>query len=364
MWSNHSTFRPSSHMSRALVALGSNLGDRSAILARAIERIARIAVAGSIQASRPRQTAPAGGPAGQEPFLNAAISFQTSLSPHSLLAKLRAIETELGRVRGERWGARLIDLDILLYNNAPRTAGNDAPQEPLVVADAELQIPHPRMAFRRFALEPAAEAAPEMIHPIFGRTVKQLLDHLNHSPPLVAILGGTAAERNALAQAVAAQTGAACILDPSPAASSSPNDSSGRSPASPLQFRDDTARLLSQHDWNSPEWVVSALSAQQAFAEGLARISSASVPVDFLMADYESLNASLGPLTRPRLLVVLDDWSELVALHLGDRPQPGKSVRQIALYAASTSETPVLCAGRTDFKSQLNEITAALVAME
>ena len=103
---------------------------------------------------------------------------------------------------------------------------------------------------------------------------------------------------------------------------------------------------------------------QQAFAEGLARISSASVPVDFRMADYESLNESLGPLTRPRLLVVLDDWSELVALHLGDRPQPGKSLRQIALYAASTSETPVLCAGRNEFPAQFAEITAAMVAMQ
>ncbi len=341
------------------------------MLARAIERIANVAT-GDVSTSKFYETAPAGGPSGQDAFLNAAALFETRLSPHELHAALRAIEVELGRVRGERWGARLIDLDILLYENAPRTAGNNAPStagddaanKPLVIADAELQIPHPRMAFRRFVLQPAAEVAAEMIHPIFGRTVEQLLDQLNHSPPLVAILGGTAAERNALAQAVATQTGAACILDPQADRPPTPDDSSGRSRAGPLQSLDDTARLLSEHDWKTPEWVVSALSAQQAFAEGLARISSASVPVDFRMADYESLNESLGPLTRPRLLVVLDDWSELVALHLGDRPQPGKTLRQIALYAASTSETPVLCAGRNEFPAQLAEITAAMVAMQ
>ncbi len=343
-------------MPRALLALGTNLGDRHAMLARAIERVADEVASGELRASAPLETAPAGGPAGQEPFLNAAVCFETALSPHALLKQLRAIEESLGRVRGERWGARLIDLDILLYEESPK--------KPIVIADSELQVPHPRMAFRRFALHPAAEVAPEMIHPIFGRTVQRLLNHLNHSPPLVAILGGTADERNALAQAVAAQTGAACILDPQADRPPTPDDSSGRSPAGPLQSLDDTARLLSEHDWNSPEWVVSALSVQQAFAKGLARISSASVPVDFRMADYESLNASLEPLDKPRLLVLLDDWSELVAYHFGDRPQPGKSVRQIALYAAVTSESPVLCAGRNNLPAQLAEITAAFVAMQ
>lgn len=346
-------------MPRALVALGTNLGDRHAMLARAIERITEVAT-GDVSSSKFYETVPAGGPSGQDAFLNAAVVFETRLRPHDLLAALRTIEVELGRVRGERWGARLIDLDILLYDDAPRT--------PIVIADAELQIPHPRMAFRRFVLQPAAQVAAEMIHPIFGRTVEQLLDHLNHSPPLVAILGGTAAERNALALAVATQTGAACILDPSPGASSTGGDSSGRTSAGPLQFLDHAARLLSEHDWNSPEWVVSAISLEQAMAEVAAvsgeTFSSGTGPLDFRMADYESLNASLEPLTRPRLLVVLDDWSELVALHVGDRPRPGTSLRQLALYAAATSEMPVLCAGRNDFPAQLAEITAAFVAMQ
>ena len=95
---------------------------------------------------------PIGGPAGQEPFLNAAALLETSLPPAELLARLQRIELHLGRTRETRWAARTLDLDLLLYDN-------------LVLNTPYLTLPHPRMAFRRFVLEPAAEVAPEMAHP-------------------------------------------------------------------------------------------------------------------------------------------------------------------------------------------------------
>ena len=117
------------------------------MLARAIERIADVAT-GDVSSSKFYETAPAGGPSGQDAFLNAAVAIETRLSPHELHAALRAIEVELGRVRGERWGrgsstwtSSSIRCAEAAGNDAPRTAGNDTPNKPLVIADAELQMP-------------------------------------------------------------------------------------------------------------------------------------------------------------------------------------------------------------------------------
>ena len=85
----------------------------------------------------------------------------------------------MGRSRGERWGPRNIDLDLLLFDEQ-------------IVRAKGLQTPHPRMAYRRFVLEPAAEVAPEMKHPIVGWTMQQLLDHLNQSPYALAVGGDDA----------------------------------------------------------------------------------------------------------------------------------------------------------------------------
>jgi 2-amino-4-hydroxy-6-hydroxymethyldihydropteridine diphosphokinase len=163
-------------MSLALVSLGSNLGDRAATLAAATEHLARDPDIVVRARSRLFESRPAGGPSGQPTFLNGAVLLETTQGPHELAAVLHRVEDEFGRQRHVRWEARTIDLDLLLYNDA-------------VIDTEELVVPHPRMTFRRFVLEPACEIAPELVHPKCGLTLAELLSHLDQSANVVAIAG-------------------------------------------------------------------------------------------------------------------------------------------------------------------------------
>ncbi len=147
---------------RAYIGLGSNLGDRAAALDAAIEAIAATPGIAVTATSRVRDTEPVG-VAGQPRFLNAVLEIETRLAPATLLARLLEIEAKLGRVRAERWGPRIIDLDLLLYGT--RSIDSD-----------RLTVPHPRLAERLFVLEPLAELCPNVRVPGTGRTVSQLLD--------------------------------------------------------------------------------------------------------------------------------------------------------------------------------------------
>jgi 2-amino-4-hydroxy-6-hydroxymethyldihydropteridine diphosphokinase len=149
----------------AIIGLGSNLGDRRATLDGAIAALAVTPGVGVRRVSSYHETDPVGGPPGQGRYLNAAAVLQTTLDPLGLLRALEAIEARFGRVRTVRWGERTLDLDLLLFGDR-------------IIQTPELTVPHPRLAERRFVLEPMAEVAPDAIEPRSGRTVSELLQEL------------------------------------------------------------------------------------------------------------------------------------------------------------------------------------------
>ncbi len=149
----------------AYVGIGSNLGDREATIARALELLDDPPALRLVRVATLRETAPVGN-VDQPPFLNSVAALRTTLGPRELLDRLLAIEQALGRVRtGERWGPRTLDLDLLLYGDA-------------VIDEPGLAVPHPRLHERRFVLEPLHELAPDLHVPGRGR-VRALLSTLN-----------------------------------------------------------------------------------------------------------------------------------------------------------------------------------------
>jgi 2-amino-4-hydroxy-6-hydroxymethyldihydropteridine diphosphokinase len=155
---------------RAFIAIGSNLGDRRRWCRLAAERLATLPATRLVQASPLVETAPAEGAAGG-PFLNGAAEIETALPPIQLLRELQAIEAALGRPPDRpRGAARTVDLDLLLYGD-------------LRVDEPRLTIPHPRMAERRFVLEPLAAIAPGVRHPVLGQSAAELLARLDRPSP-------------------------------------------------------------------------------------------------------------------------------------------------------------------------------------
>ncbi|HEX9351628.1 MAG TPA: 2-amino-4-hydroxy-6-hydroxymethyldihydropteridine diphosphokinase [Gaiellaceae bacterium] len=138
-------------MTKAFVGIGSNLGEREAYLRRALQLLAAEEGIDVVAVSELRETDPVG-PVEQGRFVNGAALLETELSPRELLGRLLTIEGRLGRVRNERFGPRTIDLDLLVYGDA-------------MVDEPGLTVPHPRLHERRFALEPLADLAPDLVIP-------------------------------------------------------------------------------------------------------------------------------------------------------------------------------------------------------
>ena len=150
----------------AAISLGSNLGDREATLRAAVTALDALPHTDVLRVSRFHETDPVG-PLGQGKYLNAAVVISTGLPPRRLLEALLEIERQHGRVRtAVRNGPRTLDLELTLYGD-------------LVLADAGLEVPHPRFATRRFVLAPLAEIAPHWRHPVVGVSVDSLLRRLD-----------------------------------------------------------------------------------------------------------------------------------------------------------------------------------------
>jgi 2-amino-4-hydroxy-6-hydroxymethyldihydropteridine diphosphokinase len=149
----------------AYIALGSNLGERSKNLARAIELLRAAPGVQVTRISSYFDNPAVGGPADAPRFLNAACEVRTTLSPQELLQMLLQIESDMGRVRVNQNESRVIDLDVLLYGDR-------------VIATPELTVPHPRMHERDFVLKPMEEIAYDLSHPVLKRTMHELLEGL------------------------------------------------------------------------------------------------------------------------------------------------------------------------------------------
>ena len=152
--------------------LGANLDDRAQTLRRATDLIGE-RVGTVVQRSGLYETAP-WGVTDQPAYLNQVLTVETTLEPEAVLQQTQKIEEELGRVRHEKWGARIIDVDILYY-------------DALVIQTDTLTVPHPYLHQRRFTLVPLAEIAPDFTHPILDKTTVDLLAECTDKGEVIAL---------------------------------------------------------------------------------------------------------------------------------------------------------------------------------
>ena len=298
-------------MVRALVALGANLGDRAATLRAAVDHLNGDRVT-LVAASSWHETVPSGGPAGQPGYLNGAALFETSLTPEAFFERLVQTENRLGRTREVRWGPRTLDLDLLLY-------------DAVVMRSPKLELPHPRLAFRRFVLAPAVEIAGAMRHPGIGWTMDRLLEHLATARPYVAITGVPGAGKTELARQVAKISGAdLAILDDARGATAV---QSGPSLEAELEFVRARRQRLASYPWVGRErWLISDFWLEQSLAYARTELPPSSQTV--VSAAVEAARASV---VAPKLTVLLADALDHSGPNSGMQGQPQDPVSRAPL---------------------------------
>lgn len=370
-------------MASCLLGLGANLADRAATIQQAIDSLAAHADIQLVASSSLKETTPVGGPAGQDEFLNAAALVETALSPHDLLRALLQIEADLGRERHERWAARNIDIDLLLYDD-------------LVLETDDLVLPHPRMSFRRFVIEPAAEIAPDMRHPQIGWTLAQLRNHLRDQQPYVAIAGPIGVGKSHLARRLCDELGGRLVPEnvsderltafydqASPHHgddSGQPQDSAsqrtaetrptGLSWATEIEFLQDRTQQLAQATWPSePGLAISDYWFEQSLA-----FAQVWLPTEQHAKYRKQWEAAKQTVVAPKLLVVLDAPVETLQKAIAERARPYEQalsaetldrLRQSLIELVTAGRHgPVLSLSTADPQRLFDEVTAAIAAMQ
>lgn len=341
-------------MATCLIALGANLGDRRATLDQAVVRLRACAEISGVAPSDWIATRPVGGPAGQDEFLNGAVRLETRLAPKSLLARLRDIERDLGRVPGARWSARTLDLDLLLYDRR-------------VIDTPTLVVPHPRMSFRRFVLVPAVQVAADMVHPTSGWTLARLLTHLETAADFVAIAGPAGAGKTWLAKRLCARFHgrlltqpkvSACVEDPAA-------DWAGPAYTTEIRFLEARTARLAAERWETHSAAAALTVSDDWFDQGLVH-ACYRLRGESLNRFRAAWDAAVDRVVRPKLLIVLD----VPAGQPGgqnDAPEPGSDPAQlrraILEHARQPGHGPTLWLPGHDRDQCLQEAVAAIEAM-
>lgn len=347
-------------MARSLVGLGSNLGPRHDTLRRAVDRLAREPGVRLVACSRFHETHPVGGPTGQPAFLNAAAVLETSLEPNGLLDLLLRVERELGRRPAERWAARPIDLDLLLSDQR-------------VMSSPTLVLPHPRMAWRRFVLQPAAEVAPDWIHPLTGWSIARLLEHLDARPHYVAVAGAIAAGKTHLAEALAARTGGLTLLENVDAhrLAAFYSNPAGEAWATEIEFLLERALRLDAADrvWQPPRLVVSDFWFDQSMA--FAQVWLTPDRRDEFRLRWQEVRPAV---VRPKLIVLLEAPADVLRQRIATRARPFEQsipVERLEQIAAELDaavcwpdQGPVLRVPMAEPGAMVAEAQAAIEAMD
>ena len=263
-------------------------------------------------------------------------------------------------MRHERWAARSVDLDLLLYDDA-------------VLATPELTVPHPRMAWRRFVIEPAVEIAPQMVHPVIGWSIARLWEHLRTARPYAAVAGGIAAGKTELAKVIAAQSPTRWIVEPIDAQllSTFYRDPAQQAWQTELELLGKRTALLraDRPEWRGPgDWAMSDFWFDQSLA-----FASVWLAPD-RQAEFRRLwEEARRQVMRPKLIVLLDAPADVLHRRMIERGRQFEldlsagrleQIRQAVVdLALLPDQGPVLVLDSLSLDAARQEVLAALESM-